>query len=437
MTPAARIFSSRHSNQLKILVENSGYDLSNLGDVCMLQVAFERLRARFPDAEIEIITRDPEKLGRYCVGARPIAAEKNSSWQLARNIYYRGQRVAPSFMPGLQRRAPGVYRLSQRFRAKYSIAKTVVDQADVFVASGGGFITDVFGGQAWSVLERIGAALNRGARVALFGQGIGPLRDAALFDKAREVLPRADVIALREKLTSLPILERLKVPRDRVFVTGDDVIESAYARRNALGDSLGVNLRVAGYTGITAEMIGTIRNAMLQISRALNADLLGLPIFISETEEYPSDSAVLNELDAASWGSKTKQHQPQFPAEIIDRISECRIVVTGSYHVAVFALSQGVPALCLANSEYYESKFHGLADMFGTGIEVICLSDHDFQRQLIDRSFEIWRQAETFRPPLLHAAEQQIGAGKLAYDRLREVVGDQYKQSVSATVHRA
>jgi polysaccharide pyruvyl transferase WcaK-like protein len=35
---------------------------------------------------------------------------------------------------------------------------------------------------------------------------------------------------------------------------------------------------------------------------------------------------------------------------IIDRISHCRIMITGTFHGAVFALSQGIPVIGLANS---------------------------------------------------------------------------------------
>ena len=49
----------------------------------------------------------------------------------------------------------------------------------------------------------------------------------------------------------------------------------------------------------------------------------------------------------------------------ITTIARCRLVVTGSYHAALFALSMGVPAIGIATSRYYEDKFLGLADQFG------------------------------------------------------------------------
>jgi polysaccharide pyruvyl transferase WcaK-like protein len=41
---------------VRILVDQSGYDLLNLGDVAMLQSCVARLQMQWPDAEILVIT---------------------------------------------------------------------------------------------------------------------------------------------------------------------------------------------------------------------------------------------------------------------------------------------------------------------------------------------------------------------------------------------
>ena len=411
---------------MRILVENSGYDLDNLGDVCMLQVLFERLRAGFPDAEFGIITRDSRRLARYCEGSRPVPAEQNWAWRQARNLYTRLRRAPPSPDSAVRGRTHGLRDRLLRFRARHSVSESAVRRAGLMVVSGGGFITDVFRGQTWSVLERLHASMSGGATVALFGQGIGPLRDPALLEKARAVLPGAGLIALREKLTSLPVLERLGVPRERIMVTGDDAIEPAYlARADDIGEHLGVNLRVAGYTGIGRETVGAIREPLQHAARRLNSYMLALPISVSGVIESASDGAVAETLISGPWASGFGEEGPGEPRAIINRIGRCRVVLTGSYHVAVFALSQGIPAVCLANSEYYEVKFRGLADQFGAGVEVLSPSDGRFRQELIEKILAAWARAEVWRPRLLRAAERQILEGRTAYERLREMVAEE------------
>ena len=57
---------------MKIFVENSGYDLENMGDVAMLQVTVSRLQSLWPDAVIVILTNAPEKLAELCPNTFPV-----------------------------------------------------------------------------------------------------------------------------------------------------------------------------------------------------------------------------------------------------------------------------------------------------------------------------------------------------------------------------
>jgi polysaccharide pyruvyl transferase WcaK-like protein len=53
------------------------------------------------------------------------------------------------------------------------------------------------------------------------------------------------------------------------------------------------------------------------------------------------------------------------------------VVVAGSYHAAVFALSQGIPVVALVKSPYYVNKMVGLGDQFGAGCEIVRLDEGD------------------------------------------------------------
>ena len=53
---------------LRILIDQSGYDLLNVGDIAMLQSCVIRLRRLWPDAEIMVICHAPERLASYCPG---------------------------------------------------------------------------------------------------------------------------------------------------------------------------------------------------------------------------------------------------------------------------------------------------------------------------------------------------------------------------------
>ena len=298
----------------------------------------------------------------------------------------------------------------------------------MLVVSGGGFLTDVFPGQAWPVFERLRVAIESGIPFALMGQGIGPLRDPSLVAAAKSILPRADLIAVREPLYSVPLLLELGVSRDRILVTGDDAVEPAYrARHETAGLNIGVNLRVAEYAGTTAVDTVNLRNTLQAIAVKHSARLIALPVCIADSADTASDTTVIETM-LETGGVSLANEAPVTPASLIERFADCRVVVTGSYHAAVFALSQGIPAVCLFKSEYYEMKFRGLRAQFGEGCELIDMKTGDFEIKLARTVDGMWAEAEAFRPSLLVAAGNQIDAGHRAYDQLAEVLDHEMRR---------
>ena len=71
------------------------------------------------------------------------------------------------------------------------------------------------------------------------------------------------------------------------------------------------------------------------------------------------DVETLREL-LAGLGDSDGGASLETPQLVIDRVGECKVVVTGSYHGAVFALAQGIPVVALVKSPYYVNKMAGL-----------------------------------------------------------------------------
>jgi polysaccharide pyruvyl transferase WcaK-like protein len=110
------------------------------------------------------------------------------------------------------------------------------------------------------------------------------------------------------------------------------------------------------------------------------------------------------------------------PLETIEDVGRCRVVVTGTFHPAVFALSQGIPVVALAQSTLYVEKFLGLADQFKGGCQIVRLDDEQLGTNLeraIDRA---WSSAGELRPQLLETAAAMIERGHAGYQRLHDLV---------------
>ena len=425
---------------MRILVDNSGYELRNFGDISMLQIAVARLAQLWPQARLDVLTLEPELLRELCPAATPLLAGgrraffADGAWlpgspaklrraldesqrHLRRHFPHLGQRMArrrtlPNQMANVQGHTSAQF--LQAFRA-----------ADMVIGTGGGYLNDSFPEHAQAMLDTLWMAQRAGKMTALLGQGIGPLQGRRVQRNARQVLAATDLIALREKLTSLPLCRDLKIAPERVLVTGDDAIATAYELRPDKDESsvaIGVNLRVSYYSRVDETMLQTVRSALQTQANACGAALIGTPISVYEEEsDLRSIDRVLDGLSAAASDDASRGREVTTPEEAIAQIGRCRIVVTGSYHAGVFALSQGIGVVGVAASQYYVDKFAGLRDQFGAACHVVALDQPDSALQLQTAMKTAWRDAEEVREPLLAAACQQIAAGQNAYQKLHEL----------------
>ncbi len=421
---------------MNVLVDSGGYALNNMGDVAMLQVAVSRLQALWPEACIRVLASSPELLARYCPGAKPVASNGLRKWLEWSRLPGRGRapkalsrRLAATessfrdHLPGLSdglavRRA----RDHPTDLADIEAFLKVANAADLLVLGGGGYMTDVFRGHALSSLELLSRFQRRRVPTAMVGQGIGPFGDRTLLARARVTLPRVDLIALREGRAALPLLASMGVSRSRVRVTGDDAIEPAFlSRPERLGTFLGVNVRVSSYSSVGRDLLAEMLSALRKAAEEVGAALLPVPIARAAAD---SDVESLRELLPDGEREKEGPDGLDTPLALIRRVGECRVVVTGSYHAGVFALSQGIPIVGLTRSVYYTDKFLGLADQFGTGCRLVALDQPELVEALSACVRDLWQEADGLRPVLLAAAARQVNEGHASYARLGLLAGN-------------
>jgi colanic acid/amylovoran biosynthesis protein len=292
--------------------------------------------------------------------------------------------------------------------------------ADLVVVSGGGDINDFFPDYAMTVLGLLETSVRHNIPTVMFGQGIGPIEKLELKNRAKAVLPEVDFISIREKRVSLPLLKMLGVEQERIITTGDDSIELAFSsHRPKSGNGIGVNFRVAPYSEATDEHIKTLGTVLRECSTRYGAALVPLPIsFYDDESDVKTIRRVLSECGMTSNCGQNLSS----PVKIVKQVSCCRIVVTGSYHCAVFAFSQGIPAVCLVKSAYYRDKFLGLADEFGCGCGTVFLDDGDLSATLTSSIEKVWNSSNELKGQLLAAAERQIAMSRSAYNKVYDLV---------------
>lgn len=412
---------------MQILVDNGAYEFGNVGDVTMLMVAMRRLREMWPDARVNVLTANPDELQRLCPDAMALSVDGRNLWFQERNLLGPAYRLVPStafpalnaFERSMRLHMHGLAEPWIRRRVKRQHKANSMEHylaafhgADIVAASGGGYINDAFPRHAALVLETLQAAQNRGKITALLGQGIGPLTSPGLRRLARRVLPKVSCIGLREGRAAVPLLRELGVPETAMVVTGDDAIEAAYAgRAERLGEALGINVRVATYSGVDATALATIADAIATFRQQTQASIVPLPISFHEGDSDMRSIRAVFDRVGATYDAPDRAD----PRAIIACVAKCRTVLTGSYHAGVFALSQGIPVVALANTSYYEDKFYGLAEQFSGGVTVVRPEHGD---ALVAALTAAWDHADARRDALLLAAESQVRDGRDLYSRL-------------------
>src|SRR5262249_31927299 len=158
-------------------------------------------------------TSEPAKLTHYCPNTKPLTLNGRRFWRsrLVPRVRY-GLRIdqrLSSWEDQLRTQFPGKVRSYLKFRVGLKGGRSeeaknfeeymeAIFGADVVVASGGGYITDIFKSFAATVLDTLDLANRLGKPTAMFSQGLGPLRDSTLLAKAKTVFSSVRLIALRE-----------------------------------------------------------------------------------------------------------------------------------------------------------------------------------------------------------------------------------------------
>jgi polysaccharide pyruvyl transferase WcaK-like protein len=414
---------------MEILLEPSEYRFLNAGDSAMTQVAISRFCSMWPDAVIRVLTSHPDLLPAYSPRVSPLANTGRLLWlgenlfplPLARARCKSWSRSLSIHHPEIARRVRDLRYARPGLHAGQMVEEflTVARKASVFVVAGMGGLTSAFHDYTVMMLDTLTLMQALKVPTVLFGQGIGPFDDY-LGERTADVLRKVDYIALREGRYGPALLRTWGVPEERWSVTGDDAVELAFShRREPMGRAIGVNLRVSNYSAVSEGISVRLREPLLQIASDLGAPLRVIPI--SRLPEEADELQVQRLLDGYAQVAYPDS-VVDTPLRVIEEVGHCRIVITGSYHAGVFALSQGIPVIGLAASDYYQWKFDGLAHQFGEGCRLLRLDAPTLALDLQTMFRELWDGASELRPVLLSAAERQKEASRGAYAHVENLL---------------
>ena len=411
-----------------VLIDCSNYFVRwfNLGDVALYQAAAKRLSEIFSGAELHILTAAPDRIREHCSALRPLSSDAvhardwfapggtsrwpvDGAWPLRRTAIAMARRIDRRLLPPRLRAFVDAPQLEAYFQTLW--------QSDLVLLSGGGYFTDAFADHARGLLDTLAGAQALGRPTAIMSPGFEHMTGAAA-EKARAVLPNVRLIGCRDDTTSPEILKAFGVPRDRVVATGDDSIEIAIAGRMQERNAIGFGLRVHAYANVDGARAKAVGAAVADVAGGAGASVIPLPINLVG----PSDSASIRQaLDGLDVDVDSRP-DPATTAALLERVGRCRIVVTGAYHAAVFAMAMGIPVVALAASDHYRRKFGGLASIFRNGCRVVDLAAAAPAEQIRAAALEAWDNADGLHAPMRTRAYELLGIQRAFWRRLRELV---------------
>jgi polysaccharide pyruvyl transferase WcaK-like protein len=414
---------------MRILLENGTSDVRNLGDAAMLAEAYQCLRSEWPNAEIFVTTKRPDLLPRFCPGAIPLDIDGRRSLSVAWTPWRRIESHIP-VIAGLMRRFRMMYhhplnRLWLNFVCRHlqqspkdvykflDLLRTV----DLLVYAGGGYFNDEFRSFFFELLTVAEVVRHRRKPVVAFGQGIGPLSTPLVARPVEAFVRNLTAIGTREDITLRWTQNHLNAQTVCVSTGDDALLDPDLPLPSELGSGLGVNVRIAFYSGIDIAEFGPLREAIACFFQAQGLTVIR-SIPIKDTDDRSTQQALAG-LPIESCRAEK--------AATLSAIAKCRVVFPGSYHAAVFAYALGVTVVGLAGNRYYQQKFAGVAERFGTTPLVYTLANGRNEKNDLNTLYSLlnraWEAAPENRAHLLQARGEQIMTNRffkrMVFDQIR------------------
>ena len=414
---------------MKILVDHGGF--GNLGDTSMVESVVFRLVKVLPQAEIFVIhspdLRSPiwdlpnVSTVREC-SLKPFLSDifgrRRFFWRLHNDWQKIGYRLALQSIGTLMPAGSVSLYSKDNLGMPNKKLEKFCEEFDALHIVGGGNLTDVFLKVLLNKCGFIHTFSEQAKPILLTGQQIGPFILRFSERALRRALRKANFIGLREPSDSLKFCKEARIEPECYGVMGDDSLGLRPSNDSFIFDVLGeyglkekdfisVNIRIARYAKEHADYIKKVALVIEKIATHFHKPVLIVPIALR-----PSDSDITS-------GKKLVDEVHRVRVLLMDNVNMTPALVKGvlgksfgavgvSYHFCIFALSQGVPAVCLYDGDYYSQKARGICSFWGDNRLALPLRnmDTDLAVKHISRIFEDGLLCEKLRQRSREATEQ-------------------------------
>jgi polysaccharide pyruvyl transferase WcaK-like protein len=371
---------------LRVYVDH-GEAYGNLGDEAMLLGALSRLQRHLGPCQF-VIPRESSRplpaLSGYAVQLvpSPFAFFLRTNQLLERSTA-RLSRFGVPHPPSLRSRVRAARVLASACAAglwrdpQFAEFADALRRCDLFYGVGAADFNDynAFGAayKCWLYMT----ARARARVVAVSAQGFGPLRNGELPPLMRHAFRNIDLLSFRDSAYSAEFAAGLGLNSCRTRIVGDEAFALPAADPGAAQDYLeraglrrgepfiAVHWRSTDYTQETAPFYPKVAQIFEAASRVHRMPVVFVPMSYDVHSRHDDEccNAVRTFMrEPARLLMAPKSHDVGL---IKAAIGAGRFTLGLSYHVHIFGLSQGVPAVMIYSGDYYRYKSDGLAGFYG------------------------------------------------------------------------
>lgn len=289
---------------------------------------------------------------------------------------------------------------------------------DGLILVGGGYINDVF---AWMNLPRmvlIRTFERQGKPVVLTGQQIGPFKTLTTKCMVARALRAARYVGVREPTYSLSFCKYAGI--SRYGLMGDDSfgvpadVEGAKVILKRLnidsGQFFAVNVRIGSYASEHERHIEKVSKLVEDLIVGTGKTALVVPIALNAGDSDIASGYRLQ--DHINEGLVVLDDLNLKPAQVKGILSLAYGALGVSYHFCTFALSTGVPAICIYDGQYYTQKAKGLCEFWGDDRLAVSLNGQVSASSIVN----LWDD-EIYREDLKVRAERAINEWNRIVDK--------------------
>lgn len=295
-------------------------------------------------------------------------------------------------------------------------------RTSLLISGGGSLIQDVTSDKSLTYyLAIIKLAQRAGAKVMMYANGIGPVKNKHNYAKIKAALSDVDLITLREE-SSESELKKIGVKNDNIMITADpaftlkpttdETVNSILIKTGLSPDSDFICISVRPWNTINSEF-----EKIIAAAAEYAKDKYGLPsVFIPMQcpKDIPLSSRIVKKLPGTAYMAP----ENLTPPEIIGLAKRAKIVVGMRLHILIYAAAVNTPIIGLIYDPKVKSVMENIRQKYSISIDslnpvTICGFIDEIMQNREAIVAEIEQNASK-------AAEKAVETAKLAIDLISE-----------------